>query len=128
MTRFFNPPDSAKPGSRYWMGALIPPGWQRLELSGQVGMRPDGSVPEDFESQCRQAFANLFAVLREGGMAPSDLVKLTVFLTRTADVPAYRTIRDAALDGHAAASTLLVISALANPAYLVEIEGIAARP
>ncbi|MCC7428618.1 MAG: RidA family protein [Alphaproteobacteria bacterium] len=128
MTRFFNPPDVAKPGSRYWHGAAIPGGWRRLEFSGQVGARPDGTIPTEFEAQYRQVFQNIFAILRDGGFAVADLVKLVVYCTRTEDIPAARRLREEILGSHTVASTLVVVVALANPAFLVEIEGIAAAP
>jgi 2-iminobutanoate/2-iminopropanoate deaminase len=54
-------------------------------------------------------------------------VKVNVLLTRASDVPASRGIRDEALQGAAPASTLLVISALAHPDLLFEVEAVAAR-
>ncbi len=57
----------------------------------------------------------------------TDIVKTNIFLTRAIDVPASRPIREEALKGHAAASTLLIISALAHPDLLIEVELIAAK-
>ena len=39
-----------------------------VQLSGQVGLRPDGTISKDFEGQCRQAFANIEACLRDADM------------------------------------------------------------
>ena len=98
-----------------------------LHISGQVGAKPDGSLEQGFEAQARRAWANLIAVLEAGGMERGDLVKVNVLLTRASDVPASRGIRDDALQGAAPASTLLVISALAHPDLLFEVEAVAAR-
>src|SRR5262249_43933275 len=68
------------------------------------------------------------AVLEAAGMERRDLVKVNVLLTRAGDVAASRTIRDEALQGAAPASTLAVISALAHPDLLFEVEAVAARP
>jgi Putative translation initiation inhibitor, yjgF family len=92
------------------------------------GCKPDGSLEQGFEAQARRAWANLIAVLEAGGMERGDLVKVNVLLTRASDVPASRGIRDEALQGAAPASTLLVISALAHPDLLFEVEAVAARP
>jgi 2-iminobutanoate/2-iminopropanoate deaminase len=59
-------------------------------------------------------------------MKLENLVKITVFLTSTDDMPAFREVRDEMLAGHLCASTLLVISALARPELTVEIEATAA--
>jgi enamine deaminase RidA (YjgF/YER057c/UK114 family) len=60
-------------------------------------------------------------------MGLQDLVKVTVFLTRPIDIPAYRHIRDQALAGARPASTLLIVAGLAHPDWLIEIEATAAR-
>jgi len=49
-----------------------------LVMSGQVGMRPDGSVPEDPVDQLDVALDNVERNLRAAGMATADLVKLTL--------------------------------------------------
>jgi 2-iminobutanoate/2-iminopropanoate deaminase len=55
-------------------------------VSGLVGMTPEGTVLDCIEAQAAQAVANLGAVLGEAGLAPADLVKLTIYLTDPADV------------------------------------------
>ncbi len=97
-----------------------------LHVSGQVGVAPDGSLAQGAEAQMETAFRNVLAILGSAGMGPHDLVKITVFLTRSEDIGLYRQVRDRMLAGATPASTLLVISALANPDWLVEIEAIAA--
>lgn len=128
MPRFFNPPDIAKPFSRYSHGAAIEGPARWLHISGQVGARPDGTLEQGFEAQARRSWSNLLGVLKAGGMERGDLVKVNVFLTRASDVPASRQFRDEALAGAAPASTLLVIPALAHPDLLIEVDAIAARP
>jgi len=125
--RLFNPDTVCKPFSSYSHGALVEGSARWLHISGQVGARPDGTIEQGFEAQATRAWANLIAVLEAGGMGRGDLVKVNVFLTRAGDVPASRRIRDAALQGAAPASTLLVISALAVPELLIEVEAIAAK-
>ncbi len=52
-----------------------------LFVSGQAGVDPvTGNASPDFETQARQAFTNLEAVLRAAGCSPDDVVKTTVFL------------------------------------------------
>ena len=85
-------------------------------------MAPDGSVPATGEGQIAQAFANLRAVLEANGMNPANVVKTTVFLTDRALITAFRSARGTFFGAHAPASTLLFISGLADPRYMVEIE------
>jgi 2-iminobutanoate/2-iminopropanoate deaminase len=127
MPRFFNPPDIVKPYSRYSHGALVEGPARWLHISGQVGARPDGTLEQGFEAQAKRSWSNLLAVLKAGGMEPGDLVMVNVYLTRASDVAASRQIRDEALAGAAPASTMLVISALALPGLLIEVDAVAAR-
>ena len=97
-----------------------------LHVSGQVGVAPDGALALSAEAQMETAFRNVLAILNSAGMGPHDLVKVTVFLTRAEDVGRYRQVRDRMLAGATPASTLLVVAALADPGWLVEIEALAA--
>ncbi len=120
------PATVAPPASNYAHGMSVDGAERWVHVSGQVGITPDGSLSADIGEQMVQTFRNIASVLADADMSMSNLVKLTVFLTDTANVGAYRVARDEALDGHCCASTLLVVSALASPDWLVEIEAIAA--
>ena len=97
-----------------------------LVISGQVGMGLDGTMPETGGGQIDQALANLRAVLEANDMTAANIVKLTVFLTDRSLIGAYRAARTALLGEHAPASTLLLVSGLADPRFVVEIEAEAA--
>lgn len=122
-----NPADVVKPFSAYAQGVEVAPGARWLHVSGQVGARPDGGTPDGFEGQCEQAFRNLLNMVKAAGMGATDLVKITAFLTRAEDIPAYRAIRDRMLGEARTASTLVLVAGLASPRWLVEIEGVAAK-
>lgn len=98
-------------------------------IAGQVARGPDGSTvgKDDFAAQANQVFANLNACLRAAGATVDDLVKITVYMTRPADLEEYRNIRarHMANDATTPASTLVFISQLANPDFLIEIEAVA---
>lgn len=123
---FSNPAGVAPPASRYSHAALVTGGGPRLVISGQVGLRPDGSLPADGEGQIAQALANLGTILAAHGMGPAQIVKLTAFLTDPALVGPWRAARDAFLGGPAPASTLLIVAGLADPRFVVEVEAEAA--
>jgi enamine deaminase RidA (YjgF/YER057c/UK114 family) len=128
VTTFLDPAEIAPPFSSYSHTALVPPGADVLHISGQVGVRPDGVLPTDVGAQAEQAFRNVLACLSAHDMGPEHLVKLNSYLVRAEDVGALRAARIAVLgDAFRPASTLAVISALASPDWLVEIEAIAAR-
>ncbi len=121
-----NPDGVFPPGSRYSHAALIEGGGRRLVVSGQVGLAPDGRLDHDAEEQMRQALANLGAILAAHGMGPRNVAKINVFLTDQELVPLWRETRDAFFDGHAPASTLLVVAGLADSRFQVEVEAEAA--
>jgi len=123
---FNNPAGVHTPGSRYSHAALVEGAARRLVISGQIGLRPDGSLAGEGEAQIAQALANLGTVLSAHGMGVRDVVKATVFLTDRALIGAWRSQREAFFAGHAPASTLLIVAGLADPRFVVEVEAEAA--
>lgn len=120
-------PDTiAAPASRYSHGVLIPAGTRRLVVSGQIGVRPDGTLADDFAAQAEQCWRNLFAVLDSAGMTKHDLTRVTAFVTRHDVLGTFRAVRDRMLEGHTPAATYLVVAGLASPEFQVEIEAEAA--
>lgn len=115
-------PAKVRAPTGYTHGLLMEGVERRLIISGQVGVAPDGSVPNTGEGQIAQAFANLRAVLEANGMAITNLVKTTVFLTDRSLLTSFRAARDAVYGGHAPCSTLLFVAGLADPRFVVEIE------
>ncbi len=52
-----------------------------LYLSGQLGARPDGTLPESFPDQVRQALDNVATVLRAAGSSPALVAKVNIYVT-----------------------------------------------
>jgi 2-iminobutanoate/2-iminopropanoate deaminase len=117
-----NPAGVLPPISSYSHAALIEGPPRRLVISGQVGIAPDGSIPEGGEAQAAQAFANLRAILEAHGMSFRDLIKTTAFVTDRAMVPVFRAHRDRLFAAHPPASTLVIVAGLVDPRLLVEVE------
>ena len=122
-----NPPAVHPPLGRYSHATVHPlrNGLKRLVMAGQVGVRPDGSLPADLGGQIEQAYDNLLAVLASEGMGPGDLVKITYFTTdgSAEALKLSRDIRAKKLGDVTPSSTYLVIAGLAGPNLKVEIEG-----
>jgi 2-iminobutanoate/2-iminopropanoate deaminase len=123
----YTPDTVAAPAGPYSHGVEIPANARVLYLAGQIGNARDGTMPADVEGQADQCWKNIKAVLAAAGMGVEHLVKCTHFLTRAEDVAAYGKVRSRHLGEARPASTLLVISALARPGMLVEVEAIAAK-
>jgi 2-iminobutanoate/2-iminopropanoate deaminase len=116
-----NPPTVREP-TGYSHAIEIKGAERRLLISGQIGMAPNGTIPETGGGQIDQALANLRAVLEANGMIVANIVKTTVFLTDRSLLGAYRAARAALLAENAPASTLLFVAGLADPRLVVEIE------
>jgi 2-iminobutanoate/2-iminopropanoate deaminase len=124
---YSNPAEVHAPVGLYSHTASVPEGTELIFLSGQVGVRPDGSVPPTIEEQADQVFANLIALLNAHGLAATDIVKLNTFIVAGHDGDAVRAARREHLGAHRPASTAVFVSQLVDPALLVEIEAVAAR-
>ena len=97
-------------------------------VSGQVAFDRHGSVVgvDDVEAQARQAFRNLAAVLEAAGASFADVVKLTYFVRDIEAVGVIRAVRDEFVDtANPPASTLVEVSRLFVPEFLIEIEAVA---
>ena len=93
-----------------------------LVISGQIGMREDGTIPDDPFEQLDLAFENIFRNLRAADMDVKDIIKLTYYLVGEIDTTRRREIVLSKLQGHQPCSTLLYVAALASPAFKVEID------
>jgi enamine deaminase RidA (YjgF/YER057c/UK114 family) len=122
-----NPSTVHKPGAPYSHAVETTGNVRWLHCAGQVGVRPDGTIPETFEAQAEQAWSNVIAVLAAAGMDRDNLVKITHLLVRPSDVAAYRPVIAKFLGDARPASTMMILQALARPDYLIEVEAIAAK-
>ena len=129
MIRRWTPDTMPQPSSRYSQLALAEGASRRLEISGQIGIHPDGSLATGLAAQLDTALANVDRALAAAGMARENLMKITVYLTENTPeaVTTYRTRRDLWVgDTTPPAATLLIVTALASPALLVEVDAVAA--
>src|SRR5262245_55750890 len=99
-------------------------------VAGQVALDAAGNIVGvgNFAAQATQVFENLIAALAAADSSLAHLVKLTTFVTDMTHVPAFRSVRDRFLDpAHLPASTLVEVSQLFRPEFLIEIEAVAVR-
>ncbi len=122
-----NPETIHAPVGRYVHQIEVTGESRMLFLAGQVGMRPDGSVPEDPVEQFGVALENVLRNLEAAGFEPSDLTKLTTYVVGEMDAGGRRAELDRLLGTHVSTSTLVFVAALASPAYKVEVDAWATR-
>lgn len=63
-----------------------------LYLSGQIGIRPDGKLPDTFEGQAKQTMENVGAALKGRGLGWGDVFKCTVFIADMKNWPAFNAV------------------------------------
>jgi len=118
-----------------------PPGYSQIVevtarrmifIAGQTALDAGGNLigKNDFGAQAGQVFENLATALRASGCTAANLVKLTVFLTDMDNLARYREARNrfftSVTPPAAPAVTLVEVSKLYGPDFLIEIEAIAA--
>ena len=133
----------SKPSKEFFSPAtLLPPvGYSHIAkvnkgsivyIAGQVSSDASGDLigEGDFDAQVEQVFRNLMIAVEAAGGTMADIVKLNYFLVAEVEptgVQKLRAIRDRYLNvAHPPASTLVVVTRLARPGWLIEIEAVAA--
>jgi len=95
-----------------------------LYLAGQVA--DDATL--DAEGQTADILAQIDALLAEAGTSKAQLLSATIILADIADAPAMNRAWDRWLDVANKPARMTIQAALVNPAWRVEITGIAAIP
>jgi enamine deaminase RidA (YjgF/YER057c/UK114 family) len=103
------------------------PNQRWLFTSGTPGMDAAGRLPADITAQAELAWGHIIAMLERAGMSVGDLVKITQYLTRAEDIPAYVKVRSQMLDAARPASMMMVVAGLPRSDFLLEIEVVAAK-
>lgn len=127
MKEFRNPPDVHQPVADYIHQIEITGPERLLILSGQVGMKEDGTVPNDPIEQIEVAFENLIRNLRAANMRVEDIVKVTLYLVGEMDANKRRQAIASKLKGHKPCMTLVYVASLAAPVYKVEVDAWASK-
>jgi enamine deaminase RidA (YjgF/YER057c/UK114 family) len=130
--KIFNPDGLAKPAGTYTHIAHAKT-QEVVFIAGQVPMNASGATvgKGDLEAQCVQVYANIHTALRAVGADWKNVVQFTSFLVRAEDAAAFRAYRGREFPkmfpgGAYPPNTLLIISRLADPDYLLEVQTVAA--
>ena len=96
-------------------------------LSGQVALDGNGELVgrDDVRAQAERIWTQIGSLLRAAGTDYRGIVKVTTFLRDMSDRETAMAVRARFLGDHVAASTLIGVSALARPEFLIEIEVVA---
>jgi enamine deaminase RidA (YjgF/YER057c/UK114 family) len=116
-----------------WTHVVAVTGGKTVYISGQVGVDDRGVIvgAGDLRAQTEQAFRNIERALAEVGATFQQVVKTSLFVVdlKPEHVPVIREVRSRYVSAeHPPASTLVGVSALVGPDWLIEIEAIAVVP
>ena len=129
MLEKLNPGSIMQPfNNAYHHAVVIPPNARMLYVAGQVGLRPDGTLPDTLEEQADQAWQNVMACIQEAGMGAENVVKINAYLIDAEDYPAFAAARTKHLGDARPASTAVLIKQLIVPEWRFEIDAVAAAP
>ena len=119
-----NPPGVHTPQASYSHVTRV---GNTLYIAGQVGLDPAGNLvgAGDAEAQAEQCYRNIETIVRHFGGTLDHVVRITQYLTDLSYRPLVARPRERMFTPPYPASTLVVISSLASPEFLVEIEATA---
>lgn len=98
-----------------------------LTLSGQIGMQPDGTIPEDAVAQLKIALENIRKNLENANMEVRDITKLVFYLVGDMEASQRKEVISDFLGDHLPCTTLIYVVALATPSLKVEIDAWACK-
>lgn len=96
-------------------------------ISGMTARRPDGSIAGvgDVEAQTRQVCENIKAVVEEAGGTLDDICRVDVFVRNIEHFEQIHKVRREYFKAPAPASTMVEVTKMVHPDYLIEINAIA---
>jgi 2-iminobutanoate/2-iminopropanoate deaminase len=123
-TQRIDPESSPRAAGGYTQGLRVSALTELLFISGQVPETREGHIPDDLESQCRQAWTNVLSVLRTAGYTTTNLLRVTTFLSDRRYAETNSRVRREVLGEHRPALTV-VIAGIYDERWLLEIEAVA---
>ena len=126
----FNQPTMMKPAGYSHVAKVT--GGALVYIAGQVPVDASGNMVGEgnLEAQADQVFKNLKTAVEAAGGTMADIIKMNVYLVAEVgqdELPKFRAARDRYVNvAKPPASTLAVITRLARPGWLIEIEAVAA--
>jgi enamine deaminase RidA (YjgF/YER057c/UK114 family) len=94
----------------------------RVVVAGTAPIWPDGSCDPDPGVQARRCLEIILAALAEAGAGPEHVIRTRMYLTNRADAPAVGRAHGEVFGAVRPVATIVVVAALVDPRWVVEIE------
>jgi enamine deaminase RidA (YjgF/YER057c/UK114 family) len=100
----------------------------RIVTSGTAPIWPDGSCDPDVAVQARRCLEIIMAALAEGGARPDDVIRTRIYLVDRGDAEPVARIHGDVFGEIRPATTIVIVAALVDPRWRLEIEAEATIP
>ena len=119
-----------KPSGHFSHATVIEARGRLVFISGMVAKRADGSIAGigDVSEQTRQVCENLKAAVEEAGGTLDDICRVDVYVRNMEHFAAIHAVRRQYFSAPGPASTMVEVSKMTSPEYLIEINAIAVIP
>lgn len=129
---WYENPEGAAPAQGLYSHVGCVEGGRTVHLAGQLSVGADGGVvgAGDFEAQFMQVFGNTADVLTGMGLDFKSVIKFTTYLTDADDIPHFMRLRAEHFPRWFGGdvfppNTLLIVSRLVKPEFVLEVEAVA---
>src|SRR6266550_5448091 len=119
-----------QPSGHFSHATMVEARGRMVFISGMTSRRADGSIAGigDIEAQTRQVCENLKAAIEAAGGTLDDICRVDVYVRNMEHFDAIHKVRREYSKAPTPASTMLEVSKMTSPDYLIEINAIAAIP
>lgn len=121
-------PKLAEPNGHFAQATVVEAKGRLLFISGMTARRKDGTIAGvgDVSEQTRQVCENLKAAVEAAGGTLDDICRVDVYVRNMEHFKAIHEVRRQYFTGDAPASTMVEVTKMVSPDYLIEINAIAA--
>jgi len=119
-----------QPNGHFSQATVIEARGKLVFISGMTSRRPDGSIAGigDVEEQTKQVCENIKAAVEAAGGTMDDIVRVDVYVRNMEHFEKIHKVRREYFKAPAPASTMVEITKMTSPEYLIEINAIAVLP
>lgn len=121
----FVSPDGSSIFDRFSYSAAVRAG-DLLYVAGQIGLNPDGTIPQDADTQAERAFERMQAIIEQAGSSMDNLVELVSYhVDISKNLPGFVKIKERFVPAPFPTWTILEVAGLARPELVIEIKATA---